>query len=83
MTASMVPDASRLDMRKIVVTVPLIGALSPTTRLVPRRVVQVPPTFSKAKPLRTSDTVPSGTGISSAFLSMTCRQTGTRKLFGY
>ena len=36
----------------------------------------MPPTFSNAKPLRPPDTVPSGTGISSAFQSMTCRQTG-------
>jgi hypothetical protein len=80
MTASIVPDASRLDRRTICVTVPLIGAPSPRTMSVPRPTVQVPSTFSNAKPLRLPDTAPSGTAINAAFQSTTFCQNGTRKL---
>jgi hypothetical protein len=40
----------------------------------------VPSTFSKAKPLRLPDTVPSGTAINAALKSMMFCQNGTRKL---
>jgi hypothetical protein len=40
----------------------------------------VPSTFSKAKPLRLPDTVPSGTAINGAFQSTTFCQKGMRKL---
>jgi hypothetical protein len=64
----------------ICVTVPLIGAPAPRTMSGPRATVQVPPTSSKAKPLRLPDTVPSGTAINAAFQSTTFCQNGTRKL---
>jgi hypothetical protein len=42
----------------------------------------VPSTFSKAKPLRVPDTIPSGIGIREALKSMTFCQNGKRKLCG-